>query len=90
VYFGVAMLPRRTIWQSVLQRLAADYVPQRPPLQQFHCDEGSPIGVVNLVDRADVRVIQGGRSLGLPLEAAEGLCVVGEFVGKELQGDVAT
>jgi len=23
-------------------------------------------------------------------EAAEGLCVVGEFVGKELQGDVAT
>ena len=30
-----------------------------------------------------------GRSLGFPLEAAEGLCVVGEFVGQELQGNVA-
>jgi len=35
-------------------------------------------------------MVQGARSLGLPLETAEGLCVVGEFVGKELQGDVAT
>ena len=73
-----------------LQRLASDPVPERLPLQQFHGDEGSPIGLVNLVDRADVRVVQGGRSLGLPLESAEGLCIVGEFVGKELQGDVAT
>jgi hypothetical protein len=32
----------------------------------------------------------GGRSLGFPLETAESLCVVGEVVGKELQGDVAT
>jgi hypothetical protein len=35
-------------------------------------------------------VVQGGRSLGLSLKTAEGLCVVGEFVGKEFQGDVAT
>jgi hypothetical protein len=35
-------------------------------------------------------VAKRGRSLGLPLEAAEGLCVVGEFVGKELQRDVTT
>ena len=73
-----------------LQRLASDPVPERLPLQQFHGDEGSPIGLVNFVDRADVRVVQRGRSLGFPLETAEGLCVVGEFVGKELQGDVAT
>ncbi len=65
-------------------------MPERLPLQQFHGDEGSPIGLVNLVDRADVRVVQRGRSLGLPLETAEGLHVVGKFVGKELQGDVAT
>ena len=48
-----------------------------------------PSDFVDFVDRADVRVVQGGRSLGLPLETAEGLWVVGEFVGKELQGDVA-
>src|SRR6266852_1170930 len=73
-----------------LQRLASDPVPERLSLQQFHGDEGSPVGLVNLVDRADVRVVQGGRSLGLPLKTAESLCVVGEFVGKELQGDVTT
>jgi hypothetical protein len=41
-------------------------------------------------DRADVRMVQGGRRLGLPLEAAEGLRVLGEFFWKELEGDVAT
>ena len=63
---------------------------QRQPLQKFHGNEGSPIGLVDFVDRADVRVVQRGRGLGLPLKTAEGLRVVGEFVGKELQGDVAT
>ncbi len=73
-----------------LQRLASDPVPECLPLQQFHGDEGSPIGLVNLVDRANIRVVQRGRSLGLPLKTAESLCVVGEFVGKELKGNVAT
>ena len=50
----------------------------------------SPIGLVDLVDRADVRVVQRGRGFGFPLKTAESLRVVGEFVGKELQGDVAT
>jgi len=72
------------------QRLASDHVSEGLPLKQFHGDKGSSIGLVNLVDRADVRVVQRGRSFRLPLETAEGLCVVGEFVGKELQGDVAT
>ena len=72
------------------QRFARDPVPKRLSLQQFHSDEGSPVRLVNLVDRADVRMVQRGRSLRLPLEAAEGLCVVGEFVGQKLQGDVAT
>jgi hypothetical protein len=65
-------------------------VPERLPLQQFHGDEASPIGLVDFVDGADVRVVQRGRSLGLPLEATEGLRIMGEFVGQELQCDVAT
>src|SRR5450432_875376 len=73
-----------------LQRLASDPVPQRLPLQQLHGDEGPPIGLVNLVDRANVRVVQRRRSLGLPLETAESLWVVSQFVGKKLQGHVAT
>ena len=73
-----------------LQRFPSDPVPQRLPLQQFHRDEGSPLGVIDFVDGANVRVVQGGRGFGFPLEAAESLCVVGEFFRKELQGDVAT
>jgi hypothetical protein len=33
---------------------------------------------------------QRGCGFGFPLKAAKRLCVVGEFIGKELQGDVAT
>ena len=73
-----------------LQRLASDPVPERLTLQQFHGDEGSSIGLVDFVDGADVRMVQRRRGFGFPLETAEGLCVVGEFVGKELQSDVAT
>src|SRR5215471_9766781 len=45
------------------------------PLQQFHCDKGSSIELVNLVDGANVRMVQRRCSLGFPLEAAERLCV---------------
>jgi hypothetical protein len=71
-------------------RLASDPVPECLALPQFHGDECSPVGLIDFADRADVRVVQRGRSLGFPLKAAEGLCVVGEFVGKKLQGDMAT
>src|SRR6266478_7971411 len=73
-----------------LQRLAIDPMPERLPLQQFHGDEGSPIGLVNLVDRADVGMVQRGRGFGLTLKTAESLCVVGELFRKELRSYVAT
>src|SRR5215467_3415096 len=72
------------------QRLAIDQMPKSLSLQQFHCDEGSLIGLVNLVDRADVRVIQRGGSLGFPLETAKSLCIVGKIIGKEFQSHMAT
>src|SRR5689334_8556081 len=87
---GIGNLDAQIEHRFDLHQLATDYVPECLPFQQFHGDEGSPIGLVNLVDRADVRVVQRGRSLGLTLKTAEGLYVVGEFVGKELQSDVAT
>jgi hypothetical protein len=49
----------------------------------------SPISLVVFVDGADVRVVQCGRGFGFALETAEGLRIAGEFVGQELQGDVA-
>jgi hypothetical protein len=44
----------------------------------------SPIRLVSLMDRADVR------RLGFALEAAHSLRVVGKIIGTELQGDVVT
>jgi len=73
-----------------LQWLGIYQVPERLPLQQFHRNEGSSMEFVDFVDRADARVVQRGCRLGFPLKTAEGLRIVGEFVGKELQRDVTT
>ena len=43
----------------------------------------------DFVNRADVLVIQRRRSFGFSLEPTESLCIVGEFIRKELQGNVA-
>ena len=79
----------RSSTASISKRLASDPVPERLTLQQFHGDEGSPIGLIDLVDGANVRMVQRGRGFGLALESAESLRVVSQFVRKELQGDVA-
>jgi hypothetical protein len=73
-----------------LQRLASYQVPERLSLQQFHRNEGSPIGLVDFMDRADVRVVQGGGSFSFSPETAKRVGIVGEFVGQKLQCDVAT
>jgi hypothetical protein len=70
---GVGDLDAQIEHHLDLQRLARDPMPQRLPFQQFHGDEPSSIGFVNFVDGADVRMVQRGRSFGLPLETAEGL-----------------
>src|ERR1700746_245573 len=72
------------------ERLTIDLMPEGLPFQQFHGDEGSTIGLVNLMDRADVWMVQGGRGLGLPFERAESLHVIVEFVRKKLESNVAT
>ena len=58
--------PDRTPFRS--QRLAIDPVRERLPLQQFHGYEGPSIDLIDFVDRADVRAVQGGRGFGFPLE----------------------
>ncbi len=47
------------------------------------------IHLVNLVDGADVRMVQGRCGLSLSLETAECLGVPGGILGKELQRDEA-
>jgi hypothetical protein len=63
---------------------------QRHAIQKFHGDESLPVLVVDFVDGADVRVIERGGSFGFALEAAQSLCITGEFISEELQGYATT
>ena len=49
---------------------------QRLALEQLHHDERPPVVLADVVDRADVRVVQGGRRPRLALEALERLRVL--------------
>jgi hypothetical protein len=60
---------------------------QRHSVQKLHGDEGLAALVINLVNGADVRMIQGGRSLRFALESGQSLRVFGDFIGQEFQGD---
>ncbi|MGA9998599.1 MAG: hypothetical protein WBQ04_00625 [Candidatus Acidiferrales bacterium] len=51
------------------ERLATDAVLQRHPVQMLHGDKRLPVLLANLVDSANVRVIQGRSSFGLPLKS---------------------
>jgi hypothetical protein len=41
------------------------------------------------VDRANIRVIQCGRSFGFALETSQGLIVLDYFIGQKFEGDKA-
>src|SRR6202035_2226958 len=55
------------------------------PLEKLHRDESISIVLVDLVNGADVGMVQGRSGLRLPLEAAERLRVFCDIIGKELQ-----
>jgi hypothetical protein len=55
----------------------------------FHGDERSAFVLPDVVDGANVGMVQRGGGLRLALESGQGLWVSGYFFGKELQGDKA-
>jgi hypothetical protein len=56
------------------------------PFQQLHGDEGAALEFVNVVDCADVRMIEGGCGASLALKALQGLSVRRNYIGQELEG----
>ncbi len=53
----------------------------------FHGDESAAIFFADVINGADIRMIQGGSGFGFALETREGLGISGEFIGEKLQGD---
>jgi len=71
----------RTRLQPVLQGLAA---------QHFHHDEMLSLVFRNLVDGADVGMVQSRRGPGFTAKTFEGLGIVGQFLGQKFERNPAT
>ena len=72
-----------------LERAAGDAMFQRDPFEEFHGDEGLAILLADIVDGADVGVVECGGSLGFALKAGEGLGIAGNLFGEKFEGDEA-
>ena len=72
-----------------LQRTALDLVLESRAVQQFHGDEGLALLLADVVDGADIGMVQSGGRPGLALEAVQGLRVLGNIFRQELQSDKA-
>src|SRR5271156_1466826 len=53
--------------------------------QKLHGNKSLPVFLADIVDGADVRMIQSRSSLGFALKAAESLGIFGDFVGEEFE-----
>jgi len=58
-------------------------------VKELHGDEGAAVLFADVIDGADVGVIEGGGGFGFAAETFEGLAVAGGFFGEEFEGDEA-
>jgi putative ABC transport system permease protein len=62
---------------------------ERAPLEQFHQQERAPLVIADVVERADVRMVQRRDDAGFAVEALERLGIVCQAGGQDLDRDVA-
>ena len=85
----VGNLNRQSEQNLRLHGSPGDAMLQRQAVQKLHDDERMAVLLPDLVDRADIGMVQRRGRLRLPLEAGQGLGVFGDVIGQELQGDKA-
>ena len=73
----------------ILQRAAGNHMLQRDPIQVLHGDEPEAVVVRDLVDGADVGMVQGGGGPGFAPKAFQRLRIFRHFIGQELEGNEA-
>ena len=69
--------------------LAGDAVLQGRAIEVLHGDEGAAVVLSDVVNGADVGMIERGGGLGFALKTGEPLGIAGDIFGQEFQGDKA-
>ncbi len=87
--FAVGNLNGKGEEQSCLKWTVSDAMLQRRPFQKLHGDEGLGLVTADLVNGADVGMVQGRGGPSLTAKTLERLRVLGEVIGQELQRDIA-
>ena len=72
-----------------LQRTSDNAVLERHAIEKFHDDKRHSILLVDLMDGANIRMIQGRRGFGFALKSAQSLRIFGDIVGEEFESDEA-
>src|SRR5580693_3301337 len=67
------------------QRLLLNSVFERRTVQVFHGDESAALLVADIVDGANIGMIQGGSRLRFALKTGQGLEILGHIIGQEFQ-----
>jgi hypothetical protein len=70
-----------------VQRASGNPMLQGHPIQKFHGDEGLAGMLTNVIDRADVRMIQCRSCLGLTTKSLQRLAVIGNAFGQEFKSN---
>jgi hypothetical protein len=83
----VRNLDRQTEQHTRLDGLSADPMLQGHTVQKLHDQERMTVLLPDLMDRADIGMVQSRGRLRLPLEAGQGLGVFGDVLRQKLQGD---
>ena len=81
----VGNLDRQVQQRLHFHRSRADAVLQRRAFEQFHGDERLPVLLADVMNSADIGMIQCGSCLRLTFEARQSLRVFGHILGKKLQ-----
>ena len=79
-------MPNSTDLKDLERRPRQPFV-QRLALQPFHDDERLAVVFADIVDGADVRVVEGGRGARFDAEAFDRLAIARQFLGDELKSD---
>ena len=85
----VGDLDRERQQQIDLERAPGDAMLQRRPVEELHDEERAAVVLADIVDGADVGVVQRRCGARLAAESLQGLGIVGEVGRQELQRDEA-